>query len=140
MTGMPAPMAHLASCAVCIVGGVAATIVFFNFDGPDNGPVDERSPSAITRAQIEAAIDADPTYCAAGDLQVPTAEEAQAAFHRAKGDVFPNVTITIGQCDKDPIGAGVSCMSRILWGPEGEPAARLVGFSRSPDGWVATLY
>lgn len=92
------------------------------------------------RAQVEAAIAADPSYCLAVNLEVPTAEEAQAAFHRAKGETFPNVTITLGQCDQATIGPGVACMSRILWGPDGEPAERLVGFSKSPDGWVATLY
>lgn len=137
---MALPVTHLASGAVGLVGGIAITVAVINVGGPGNEPVEVPSPPAITRAQVEAAIAADPSYCIAGGLEVPSPEEAQAAFHKAKGETFPNVSITLGQCDKDMIGPGVACMSRILWGPDGEPAERLIGFSKSPDGWVATLY
>lgn len=137
---MAFPVAHLVSCGVGLAGGIGITVAAINLGGSDDGTVEAPSPPVITRAQIEAAIEADPTYCIAGGLEVPTAEEAQAAFHRAKRETFPNVAITLGQCDKDMIGPGVACMSRILWGPDGEPSERLVGFSKSPDGWVATLY
>ena len=103
------------------------------------------SAPAVSRSEIEAAIATDPSFCGPAEAEswtadAPTAEEAQAAFLKAKGSTFPKVTITIGQCDRDTMGPGAACMSQIVWGPGGEPSERLVGFARSPVGWVATLY
>ena len=91
----------------------------------------------LSKNEIAAAVAADPSLCASSRLEIPRADEAQAAFRRAKGETFPNVTITIGECEKDTMGPGVACMSRIVWGPGGEPAERLVGFAKSPDGSVS---
>lgn len=123
---------------------MGAAIAVWSTKPQPSEPMTTSAP-AVSRSEIEAAIATDPSFCGPAESEswtadAPTAEEAQAAFLKAKGSTFPKVTITIGQCDRDTMGPGVACMSRIVWGPGGEPAERLVGFARSPDGWVATLY
>jgi hypothetical protein len=134
---MALPMGHLISGALGLAMGAAITV--WSTKPQPSEPM-TTSASAVSRSEIEAAIATDPSLCGPAESEPPTAEEAQAAFLKAKGTTFPKVTITIGQCDRDTMGPGVACMSRIVWGPGGEPAERLVGFARSPDGWVATLY
>jgi len=120
--------------------GSALTVWVTNDSETTLGEPMKASAPALSKPELQAAIAANPSHRGPTDLEAPTAEEAQAAFRKAKGETFPNVTITIGQCDRDTIGPGVACMSRIVWGPGGEPVERLVGFAKSPDGWVATLY
>lgn len=127
---MALPVTQLASGAVGLAGGIAITVAVINVGGSGNEAVETPSPPAIRRAQVEAAIAADPSCCLAADPEIPTAEEAQAAFQRAKGETFPNVTISLGQCDKDAIGPGVASISRILWGPKGE---------RGTPGWILEI-
>lgn len=147
---MALPTGHLISGVLGLVAGAAVTVALMSgSDIVPSVPREVATPDLAT-ADIEAAIAADPSLCGDQGLEIPTVEDAQAAFQRARGATFPNVTITIGHCDKDTIGPGVACMdtigpgvacmSRIVWGPGEEPADRLVGFAKSPDGWVATLY
>lgn len=131
------------SIVVCVfgtlVGAVAtAAVISVTSDKPLIGP--DTVNTKMRLAAIKAAIADDPSLCQASGLEIPSAQEAQAAFRKAKGETYPNVQLTLGQCDDDSIGPGVVCMSRILWGPAAEPQERLVGFSKSPDGWVAILY
>lgn len=137
---MALPTGHLISGALGLAMGSALTVWVTNDSETTPGAPMKASAPALSRPELKAAIATDPSLCGPTDLEAPTAEEAQAAFRKAKGETFPNVTITIGQCDRDTMGPGVACMSRIVWGPSGEPAERLVRFARSPDGWVATLY
>lgn len=68
----------------------------------------------LSKNEIAAAVAANPSLCASSRLIIPAADEAQAAFHKAKGETFPNVTITIGMCNKDTMGPGIAYMSRII--------------------------
>ena len=113
----------------------------------------DATSQAVSKADIVAAIKADPALCppaapaapqppaAPGNavLEIPTAEEAQAAFLAEKGSTFPNVKISIGQCDKDTEGPGVACAADIEWG-DGSKANGVVGFAKSPSGWKSTHY
>lgn len=137
---MTLPIAYLLVGALGSIAGAGLILAFTS--GPEQDrPADvEAATARISNDDIAAAVAADPSLCASAEREIPTASEAQAAFLEAKGFTFPEVAITIGQCDRDTMGAGVACMSRIVWGPGGKPAERLVGFARSPDGWVATLY
>ena len=142
---MTLPIGHLFCGALGLAMGAAITVWTTNGAKPTPSEPMKTSAPAVSRSDIEAAIATDPSLCGpagseSSTAEAPTATEAQAAFLKAKGSTFPKVTITIGQCDRDTMGPGVACMSRIVWGPGGEPAERLVGFARSPDGWVATLY
>nr|WP_281722388.1 hypothetical protein [Nitrosomonas nitrosa] len=136
---MALAMGHLVSGGAGLGCGILLTAVFVGINSDGDRITDDKH-GQIARAAVEAAISADPSYCWSNDLDIPSAEEAQAAFRRGKEDTFPRVTITLGQCDKDGIGPGIVCMTRIVWGPNGEPNQRLVGFVKSADGWVATLY
>ncbi|WP_353646793.1 hypothetical protein [Mesorhizobium sp. WSM2239] len=131
------------SIVVGVVGalvGALATAAVIATTG-DKRVISSDAANAETRlAEIKAAIATDPSLCQASGIEIPSAEEAQAAFRKAKGETFPDVQLTLGQCDEDTIGPGAVCMSRVLWGPTADPAERLVGFSKSPDGWVAILY
>ncbi|TIR28929.1 MAG: hypothetical protein E5X35_28735 [Mesorhizobium sp.] len=116
---------------------------------------------AISKAEITAAIEADPSLCPApltpppapapktSELAIPTEAEALAAFRKAQEssplvwdrDQLPEVSLTLGQCDTNNSGPGVACMTTIKLSPQAEPVDRLIGFAQSASGeWVATPY
>ncbi|MER9651053.1 hypothetical protein [Mesorhizobium sp. M0199] len=114
---------------------------------------------AISKAEITAAIEADPSLCPTtlapppapktSELVIPTEAEALAAFRKAQEssplvwdrDQLPEVSLTLGQCDTNNSGPGVACMTRIKLSPEAEPLARPISFAQSASGeWVATPY
>lgn len=78
----------------------------------------------------------------AAALDIPSNAEASAAMTKHKGGVFPNSTITLGQCDKDSAGPGVRCTAD--WDLQGNKVnvqKATIGFSRGPNGeWVAVHY
>ncbi|WP_037461906.1 hypothetical protein [Sinorhizobium fredii] len=106
---------------------------------------------AISKAELVAAISADPSLCpvpepkaqttqsAEPELAIPTVDDATAAFRRAKPS-FPAATLTLGQCDKNSMGPGVSCAVQITWKPGREAQPGVVGFAKSPAGWQAMHY
>lgn len=114
---------------------------------------------AISKAEITAAIEADPSLCPAplapppapetSELVIPTEAEALAAFRKAQEssplvwdrDQLPEVSLTLGQCGRNNSGPGVACMTTIKLSPQAEPVDRLIGFAQSASGeWVATPY
>ncbi|GGB09295.1 hypothetical protein GCM10011491_41590 [Brucella endophytica] len=131
--------------AIGLVGGSGATWVF------TSPPValPQNAEDAKVAHKI-AALRSDPTLTLCSPsmgkqepntpvLQIPSADEAQAAFHVEKGATFPNVRISLGQCDKDTEGPGVACAVDIDWG-DGTKGSGVVGFSKSPSGWKSTHY
>ena len=42
-------------------------------------------------------------------LEIPTEEEARASLQAAKPNDWPNLHLSLGQCDKDTLGPGVRC-------------------------------
>ncbi|WP_114217142.1 hypothetical protein [Ochrobactrum sp. 3-3] len=114
-----------------------------------NTPTDAR---AITKAELTAAISADPSLCPIPEtpvVEAPTEAEALAAFRKAKAnsplvwdrDNMPEVSLALGQCDKNATGPGVSCMTTIKLAPQAEPQNKIIGFAKTASGeWVATLF
>ncbi|OAP35919.1 hypothetical protein ATC00_22345 [Sinorhizobium americanum] len=106
---------------------------------------------AISRPELVAAISADPSLCPAPEpvaqtatpaepeLAIPPVHDAIAAFRKAKPS-FPSATLTLGQCDKNTMGPGVSCAVQITWKPGREAQPGVVGFAKSPAGWQAMHY
>lgn len=77
---------------------------------------------------------------AAPGLDVPTEAEATAALRKEKAAAFPNLTVKLGQCDKDAMGPGVRCTVDIDFAANGKPKSAIVGFSKGPSGWVSVHY
>ncbi|MEX2745984.1 hypothetical protein AB3480_32975 [Rhizobium mongolense] len=111
-------------------------------------PVEAR---AITKTELTAAISADPSLCPVPQVpvvEVPTEDEAIAAFRKAQAasplvwdrNNMPEISLSLGQCDKSSNGPGVSCLATIKLSPQAQPLDRVVGFAKSASGeWVATL-
>jgi hypothetical protein len=85
------------------------------------------------------AIAADPALCpklVVAALDVPTADEATAAFRRA--NYTDEAAIRVGDCAESTLWPGAQCAVkyklRARWTNEGEG---IVGFSKAPDGWQA---
>ncbi|MEY9785404.1 hypothetical protein [Sinorhizobium fredii] len=138
------------------VTGIALIVAFLGGSATTWAVTSSSSAEAVSKAEIVAAIKADPALCpavatapsapppapsapAAASLEIPSAEEAQAAFVVEKGSSFPNVKISIGQCDKDTEGPGVACAADIDWG-DGSTANGVIGFAKTPTGWKSTHY
>jgi hypothetical protein len=106
---------------------------------------------AITKAELTAAISADPSLCPVPQVPVveaPTEDDALAAFRKAQAtspliwdrNNMPEISLSLGQCDKNSNGPGVSCMATIKLSPQAQPLDRVVGFVKSASGeWVASL-
>lgn len=107
------------------------------------------SAEASSKAELMAAIKADPSLCpappatlaapSAAGLEVPSLDEAIAAFRRAKPS-YPHAIISLGQCEKNQMGPGVSCAVDIQWSDDADRQAGVVGFSRTSSGWQAAHY
>jgi hypothetical protein len=105
----------------------------------------------ITKAELTAAISADPSLCPvpqAPIVKAPTEDEALAAFRKAQEasplvwdrNNMPEISLTLGQCDKNSRGPGVSCMTSIKMSPQAQPLDRVVGFAKDASGeWIATI-
>ncbi|WP_104668211.1 hypothetical protein [Ensifer adhaerens] len=103
---------------------------------------------AISKAELVAAISADPSLCPIPKVEAPTEAEATAAYRKAHAasplvwdrNDRPDISVALGQCDKTGSGPGVACMTSIKMSPEARPIDRIVGFSRSASGeWIATI-
>lgn len=44
---------------------------------------------------------------------------------------MPEISLTLGQCDKNSSGPGVSCMTSIKMSPQAQPLDRVVGFAKT---------
>jgi hypothetical protein len=106
-------------------------------------------PAELTRADLLAAIEADPELQLAATVEIPTDEEARAAFQKAHAnsglvwdrDEVSDIQVSLGQCDSNPAGPGVACVTTVKFTAEAAPQDRTVGFARNAAGeWTATLY
>ncbi|TIX72901.1 MAG: hypothetical protein E5V30_04055 [Mesorhizobium sp.] len=104
---------------------------------------------AITKAEFTAAITADPSLCPLPVVEKPSAGEALAAYQNAQSSSplvwdrndMPQISLALGQCDKNDNGPGVSCMTTVKMSPEAQPLNRVVGFAKAANGeWVATIF
>ena len=114
-------------------------------------PTSSVEARAITKSELTAAISADPSLCPAPQVPVveaPTEDEALAAFRKAQAasplvwdrNSMPEISLSLGQCEKSSNGPGVSCIATIKLSPQAQPLDRVVGFAKSASGeWVATL-
>lgn len=103
---------------------------------------------AISKAELVAAISADPSLCPIPTVEAPTEAEALAAYRKAHAasllvwdrNNLPEISLALGQCDKAGAGPGVACMTSVKMGPEARPIDRIVGFAKSASGeWIATI-
>lgn len=114
-------------------------------------PTSSVEARAITKSELTAAISADPSLCPvpqAPVVEAPTEDQALAAFRKAQAasplvwdrNNMPEISLSLGQCDKSSNGPGVSCVATIKLSPKAQPLDRVVGFAKSASGkWVATL-
>ncbi|TIU67949.1 MAG: hypothetical protein E5W13_30870, partial [Mesorhizobium sp.] len=86
---------------------------------------------ALSKAELTAAISADPSLCPVPQTPIvdaPTEGEALAAFRKAQEasplvwdrNNMPEISLTLGQCDKNSRGPGVSCMTSIKMSPQAQ--------------------
>lgn len=124
------------------VGGTGGYII-------SSGSTNSTEVPTVTKEQVVAAIETDPSVCEAVGLDIPTDEEAQAAFNQANRssplaynrENDPEISVKLGQCDKNSMGPGVACMATVKYTPQAEPQTRTIGFAKSAEGeWVATPY
>lgn len=103
---------------------------------------------AISKAELVAAISADPSLCPRPTVEAPTAAEATAAYRKAHASSplvwdrndLPDISVALGQCDKAGSGPGVACMTSVKMSPVAQPIDRIVEFSKSASGeWIATI-
>jgi len=103
---------------------------------------------AISKAELVAAISADPSLCPIPAVEAPTEAEATAAYRKAHAasplvwdrNDLPEISVALGQCDKAGSGPGVACMTSVKMSPEAQPIDRIVGFAKSASGeWIATI-
>ncbi|PDT50403.1 hypothetical protein CO661_01830 [Sinorhizobium fredii] len=53
---------------------------------------------------------------------------------------LPEISLSLGQCDKVGAGPGVACMTSVKMGPDAQPIDPIVGFAKSASGeWIATI-
>lgn len=104
--------------------------------------------TTITKADLTAAITADPSLCPLPVVEKPSEGEALAAFQNAQSSSplvwdrndMPKISLALGQCDKNNNGPGVSCMTSIKMSPQAQPLDRVVGFAKGASGeWIATI-
>jgi len=103
---------------------------------------------AISKAELVAAISADPSLCPIPIVEAPTEAEALAAYRKAHAASplvwdrknLPEISLALGQCDRADAGPGVACMTSVKLGPEARPIDRIVRFAKSASGeWLATI-
>ncbi|MER8802200.1 hypothetical protein [Mesorhizobium sp. M0998] len=103
----------------------------------------------IAKAELTAAIAADPSLCPLPVVEKPSEGEALAAYQNARStsplvwdrNDLPKISLSLGQCDKNNNGPGVSCMTTVKMSPKAQPLNRVVGFAKSANGgWVATIF
>jgi len=92
----------------------------------------------VGAAGVYAATSSTPSASTA--LDVPSEAEATAAMRREKAAAFPNLTLKLGQCDKDAMSSGVRCTVDVDFAANGKSKPAIVGFSRGPSGWVSVHY
>lgn len=129
---------------VGIAAGSGATYVLM--------PQPDPQVRAPTHEEIVAAVEADPSLLprefVAPALETPSEEEALAAYRRAYSSnpmrargSEDRISIRLGECDQNPAGPGVSCLTSIKFTPSAQPLDRVIGYSKSALGdWVATGY
>lgn len=103
----------------------------------------------IAKAELTAAIAADPSLCPLPVVEKPSEGEALAAYQNARSNSplvwdrndLPKISLALGQCDKNNNGPGVSCMTTVKMSPKAQPLNRVVGFAKAANGgWVATIF
>ncbi|MER8887477.1 hypothetical protein [Mesorhizobium sp. M0816] len=103
----------------------------------------------ITKAELTAAITADPSLCPLPVVEKPSEGEALAAYQNAQSSSplvwdrndMPKISFALGQCDKNNNGPGVSCVTTVKMSAEAQPLNRVVGFAKAANGeWVATIF
>ncbi|TGR00933.1 hypothetical protein EN833_30395 [Mesorhizobium sp. M4B.F.Ca.ET.190.01.1.1] len=103
----------------------------------------------ITKAELTAAVTADPSLCPLPVVEKPSEGEALAASQNAQSSSplvwdrndKPKISLGLGQCDKNNHGPGVSCMTTVKISPKAQPLNRVVGFAKAANGeWVATIF
>ncbi|RWB51852.1 hypothetical protein EN836_23760 [Mesorhizobium sp. M1C.F.Ca.ET.193.01.1.1] len=103
----------------------------------------------VPKAELTAAIAADPSLCPLPVVEKPSEGEALAAYQNAQSSSplvwdrndTPKISLALGQCDKNNNGPGVACMTTVKISPEAQPLNRVVGFARAANGeWVATIF
>ncbi|MDW9670261.1 hypothetical protein GOB27_27305 [Sinorhizobium meliloti] len=108
----------------------------------------EVEAQAISKAELVAAISADPSLCPIPTVEAPTEAEALAAYRKAHAasplvwdrNNLPEISLALGECDKAGEGPGVACMTSVKMGPAARPIDRIVGFAKSASGeWIATI-
>lgn len=93
---------------------------------------------AISKAELVAAISADPSLCPIPTVEAPTEAEALAAYRKAHAASplvwdrknLPEISLALGQCDKADAGPGVACMTSVKMSPDAQPVDRIVGIRR----------
>lgn len=103
----------------------------------------------VPKAELTAAIAADPSLCPLPVVEKPSEDEALAAYQNAQSSSplvwdrndMPKISLALGQCDKNDNGPGVSCMTTVKMSAEAQPLNRVVGFAKAANGeWVATIF
>ncbi|QQF06276.1 hypothetical protein [Sinorhizobium meliloti] len=103
---------------------------------------------AVSKAELVAAISADPALCSVPTVEAPTEAEALVAYRKAHAasplvwdrNNLLEISLALGQCDKTSAGPGVACMTSVKTGPGAQPIDRIVGFAKSASGeWIATI-
>ncbi|MER9304223.1 hypothetical protein [Mesorhizobium sp. M0496] len=103
----------------------------------------------IAKAELTAAIAADPSLCPLPVVEKPSEGEALAAYQNARSNSplvwdrndLPKISLALGQCDKNNNGPGVSCMTTVKMSPKAQPLNRVVGFAKAANGgWIATIF
>ncbi|RVK16978.1 hypothetical protein [Sinorhizobium meliloti] len=128
---------------------IAATLGIAAGAGGTNIAISEPKveAQAISKAELVAAISADPSLCPIPTVEAPTEAEALAAYRKAHAASLvwdrknlPEISLALGQCDKAGAGPGVACMTSVKMSPDAQPIDRIVGFAKSASGeWIATI-
>lgn len=133
----------IAAASIGLIAGSGLTYVLM----PQPEPV-VRAP---TEAEIAALVAANPSLLPepqVRELEVPTHEEALAAYREAyrrnplrtgRGEL--DVTLVLGDCDKNPAAPGITCIASIRTKPNSAAFDRVIAFAKGPSGeWIALNY
>ncbi len=93
---------------------------------------------AISKAELVAAISADPSLCPIPTVEAPAEAEALSAHRKAYAasplvwdrDNLSEISLALGQCDKASTAPGIACMTSVKMSPRRSP---LTGLSASPN-------
>jgi hypothetical protein len=130
----------LIAASVGLAAGTGGT--YLATSGPDV------EAQAVSKAELVAAISADPSLCPVPMVEMPSEDQALAAFRKAYAasplvwdrNSMQEISLKLGQCDKSNAGPGVACIASVKMSPQAQPLDCVVGFSKSATGeWIATI-